>query len=629
VKKRIKFFSSIHFKIALVFTLTLLVTLELIGAFFIKQLERSSLSTFRQQITLPAYVSDQLTQQLNSSETATGNANIHSVLASVNNVMITEIEVIDTKGIIRGTSDINNQDSVGQKTTDSNLRDAATNKTYQKNPIEQHGSSRYQTVVKPLIDTTDGDNTTVGAVVVRANLESVYENLQRISVIYMSATLLAVLLGIVMAVIISRALAKPISDINQRTVRIASGDYSGDINVRSRDEIGQLATNVNALAQRIEETTNSQELERRRLDSVLEHMTDGVIATDRRGSINLINSAALMMIGVDDIDDVVGQYVLQILNLNDKYQLREFFENDEDLLLDFSDAKHQMIVRAYNTQIQRESGFISGMVIVLHDVTEEQRVNEERRQFVSNVSHELRTPLTSVKSYIDALQDGALENKEVAPHFLQVAQDETTRMIHMINDLLELSRMDQGAMKLDLEYVNVGELFNYVLNRFDMIISSDNSQIKKDYSIVREISDAQIWVEIDTSKFTQVIDNIMNNAIKYSPDGGVITARMKDDGNRVVLSISDQGLGIPKKDISHVFDRFFRVDKARSRAQGGTGLGLAISKEIIEHFNGQIWVTSKEGQGSTFNISLPYTDENDFDDDWKDDGTDEFEDEIG
>ncbi|MDR3241656.1 MAG: cell wall metabolism sensor histidine kinase WalK [Lactobacillaceae bacterium] len=629
MKKRIKFFSSIHFKIALVFTLTLLVTLELIGAFFIKQLERSSLSTFRQQITLPAYVSDQLTQQLNSSETATGNANIHSVLASVNNVMITEIEVIDTKGIIRGTSDINNQDSVGQKTTDSNLRDAATNKTYQKNPIEQHGSSRYQTVVKPLIDTTDGDNTTVGAVVVRANLESVYENLQRISVIYMSATLLAVLLGIVMAVIISRALAKPISDINQRTVRIASGDYSGDINVRSRDEIGQLATNVNALAQRIEETTNSQELERRRLDSVLEHMTDGVIATDRRGSINLINSAALMMIGVDDIDDVVGQYVLQILNLNDKYQLREFFENDEDLLLDFSDAKHQMIVRAYNTQIQRESGFISGMVIVLHDVTEEQRVNEERRQFVSNVSHELRTPLTSVKSYIDALQDGALENKEVAPHFLQVAQDETTRMIHMINDLLELSRMDQGAMKLDLEYVNVGELFNYVLNRFDMIISSDNSQIKKDYSIVREISDAQIWVEIDTSKFTQVIDNIMNNAIKYSPDGGVITARMKDDGNRVVLSISDQGLGIPKKDISHVFDRFFRVDKARSRAQGGTGLGLAISKEIIEHFNGQIWVTSKEGQGSTFNISLPYTDENDFDDDWKDDGTDEFEDEIG
>ncbi|MCM0582959.1 cell wall metabolism sensor histidine kinase WalK [Weissella diestrammenae] len=624
MKKGIKFVASIHFKIALVFTLTLLVTLELIGAFFIKQLERSNLSNFRQQITLPAYVSDQLTQQLTGSETASSNANIHNVLSSVNNVLITEIEVVDTQGIIRGTSDINDQDAVGQKTTDSNLRHAANNQTYLKNPVEQHGSSRYQTVVKPLIETTNGDNTTVGAVIVKANLESVYATLQRISVIYLSATLLAVMLGVIMAVIISRALAKPISDINQRTIRIAAGDYSGDIDVRSHDEIGQLATNVNALAQRIEETTNSQELERRRLDSVLEHMTDGVIATDRRGSINLINSAALAMIGIEDVSEVLGQYVLQILHLNEQYQLREFFENDDNLFLDFSDDDRQLKVKVYNTQIQRESGFISGMVIVLHDVTEEQRINEERRQFVSNVSHELRTPLTSVKSYIDALQDGAMNDQEVAPHFLKVAQDETTRMIHMINDLLELSRMDSGTMRLTLEYVNLSELFNYILNRFDMIISNEQQPDQKQYSIVRDVTDESIWVEIDPSKLTQVIDNIMNNAIKYSPDGGVITTRMVKEERQVVLSISDQGLGIPQKDLNHVFDRFFRVDKARSRAQGGTGLGLAISKEIVESFKGKIWVTSQEGQGSTFNIALPYTIEGNLDDDWEDDDFDEM-----
>ncbi len=451
----------------------------------------------------------------------------------------------------------------------------------------------------------------------RASLETTYDNLNHISLIYFSASLLAVVLGVVMAVIISRSLTKPIAEINDRTTQIAQGDYSGGILVRSNDEIGQLAENVNALAVRIEETTNSTEFERRRLDSVLEHMTDGVIATDRRGSINIINTAALQMTGMEDSNVALGQSILEVLQIADRYNLRELLDNQDELLLDFSNEERQLIIRAYFSLIQRASGFISGLVIVLHDVTEQQRIEEERRQFVSNVSHELRTPLTSVKSYVDALQEGAIEDPEVAKSFLAVAQDETTRMIHMINDLLELSRMDSGTMKLETEYVNVGELFNYILNRFDMIIANDDKP-EKYYTIKREITNSQIWVELDTSKFTQVVDNIMNNAIKYSPDGGVITARMIDRKTEVVLSITDQGLGIPKKDLGHIFDRFFRVDKARSRAQGGTGLGLAISKEIIERFGGKIWVDSSEGKGSTFSISLPYEAYDPAEDEWDD-----------
>ena len=472
-------------------------------------------------------------------------------------------------------------------------------------------------MVKPLVSSSAGESNIVGVVEVRASLETVYDNLNHISLIYFSASLLAVMLGVVMAVIISRSLTKPIAEINDRTTRIAQGDYSGGILVRSNDEIGQLAENVNALAVRIEETTNSTEFERRRLDSVLEHMTDGVIATDRRGSINIINTAALQMTGIDDSKVAMGQSILEVLQISDRYNLRELLDNQEELLLDFSTDERQLIIRAYFSLIQRASGFISGLVIVLHDVTEQQRIELERRQFVSNVSHELRTPLTSVKSYVDALQEGAIDDPEVARNFLAVAQDETTRMIHMINDLLELSRMDSGTMKLETEYVNVGELFNYILNRFDMIIANDDKP-EKYYTIKREIPKVQIWVELDTSKFTQVIDNIMNNAIKYSPDGGVVTARMIDNQKEVVLSITDQGLGIPKKDLGHIFDRFFRVDKARSRAQGGTGLGLAISKEIIERFGGRIWVESAEGQGSTFSISLPYEPYDPTDDEWDD-----------
>ena len=541
-----KFFSSIHFKIALVFTLTLLVTLELVGAFFVKRLEQQNLATFRTQIALPAYVNDSLTQQLISTDQTKANSDIHTILTSINNASISEIEVIDSSGIIRGTSDINSQDEVGQKTTDANVKAALAGGKYTKNPIEERSGVRYQVVVKPLVSSSGGESNIIGVVEVRASLETTYDNLNHISLIYFSASLLAVVLGVVMAVIISRSLTKPIAEINDRTTRIAQGDYSGGILVRSNDEIGQLAENVNALAVRIEETTNSTEFERRRLDSVLEHMTDGVIATDRRGSINIINTAALQMTGMEDSNVALGQSILEVLQIADRYNLRELLDNQDELLLDFSNEERQLIIRAYFSLIQRASGFISGLVIVLHDVTEQQRIEEERRQFVSNVSHELRTPLTSVKSYVDALQEGAIEDPEVAKSFLAVAQDETTRMIHMINDLLELSRMDSGTMKLETEYVNVGELFNYILNRFDMIIANDDKP-EKYYTIKREITNSQIWVELDTSKFTQVVDNIMNNAIKYSPDGGVITARMID--RKTVSSVLIRRVHVPKVEL--------------------------------------------------------------------------------
>ena len=175
-------------------------------------------------------------------------------------------------------------------------------------------------------------------------------------------------------------------------------------------------------------------------------------------------------------------------------------------------------------------------------------------------------------------------------------------MIRMINDLLSLSRMDSGRSQIKLEYANLNELFDFVLDRFDMMIKND----KKNYIIKREFTKRSIWVEVDPDKIIQVLDNILNNAIKYSPKGGQITCRLLESHNNVIMSISDQGLGIPKKDLENVFERFYRVDKARSRAMGGTGLGLAISKEVIREHGGNVWVESKEGKGSTFYISLPY-----------------------
>ncbi|WP_288631459.1 histidine kinase dimerization/phospho-acceptor domain-containing protein, partial [uncultured Levilactobacillus sp.] len=259
------------------------------------------------------------------------------------------------------------------------------------------------------------------------------------------------------------------------------------------------------------------------MDSVMAHMTDGVIATDRRGNVTIINETASSFLDHEP-DDAVGKSILDLLDIRDDYTLRELLEDPDDLVLDFSTKEHDLILQAYFSLIQRESGFISGLVCVLHDVTEQQKIDQDRREFVSNVSHELRTPLTSVRSYIEALSEGAWKDPKVAPDFLKVTQEETDRMIRMINDLLTLSRMDSGTQRVELEMVNLNELFNYVLDRFDMMLKQDD-QPEKTYTIKRDFTKRDLWVEIDTDRFTQVLDNLMNNAIKYSPDGGVVTAR--------------------------------------------------------------------------------------------------------
>ncbi|WP_278915003.1 cell wall metabolism sensor histidine kinase WalK [Ligilactobacillus agilis] len=610
VNKKLRFFQSIHFKIALVFALLLLITFQIVGAVFVQQLKSDNIKAFKQRIELSTYVDNSLIASLNSSDTAAANQKIRKVLEDINNENISEIQVVDVKGTIRGDSDVNNRSLVGQKTTDAEIKQVIYNsRSFTKTTYDKRDNRRYYIAITPLLSVSGNTNTVVGAVYVKANMETVYDSINSVVVIFATASLIATAIGMALAIVISRAITRPIDEMKKQTSRIARGDYSGQVRIYGQDELGQLAQAVNNLSVKIEEAQESSEAERRRLDSVLSHMSDGVIATDRRGNITIINEMASEDLNVNP-DSVIGRSILDVLDIRSQYTLREILENQDEIILDLSDAEHEQILNAYFSLIQRESGFISGLVCVLHDVTEQQKIDRERRQFVSNVSHELRTPLTSMRSYIEALNDGAWKDPKVAPQFLKVTQDETDRMIRMINDLLSLSRMDSGRLQLELELVNLNELFNYILNRFDMMLDKDNNDTRdtktKNYTIKRDFTKRDLWVEIDTDKFIQVVDNIMNNAIKYSPDGGVITCRLLETHNHVILSITDQGLGIPKKDLNHVFDRFFRVDKARSRAQGGTGLGLAISKEVIALHHGKIWVDSIEGKGSTFYISLPY-----------------------
>jgi len=364
-----------------------------------------------------------------------------------------------------------------------------------------------------------------------------------------------------------------------------------------------MANSLNDLSEVIRLTHDHLEQEKIRLSSILSYMSDGVIATDRIGRIIMVNDMAQKQLGLKDHKQE-QYFLLDVLELQDKYSLRELLSQTPEIVLEKVNENQELLtLRANFATIRSESGLISGLVVVLHDMTEQAKEERERRLFVSNVSHELRTPLTSVKSYLEALDEGAL-TESVAPSFVKVSLDETNRMMRMITDLLSLSRIDNQVGEMDVELINFTAFITFILNRFDQM---KNSDVGKTYAIIRDYQISPIWVEIDTDKMTQVLDNILNNAIKYSPDGGNITFSMKTTDSQLILSISDEGLGIPKADLPKIFDRFYRVDKARSRAQGGTGLGLAIAKEIVKQHKGFIWAKSEYGHGSTFTIVLPYS----------------------
>jgi two-component system sensor histidine kinase VicK len=605
MNKKIRLVHSIHFKIPMLFILLLLVSLQLIGAYFIRELETKMISNFDSQMTLNAgFLEKTLQPILMADDTEKLEESVQTILSDFTGANILETQVMDEQGYILGINDQTLQSLIGTKSTDRDVQqvillDAPSSYQY----VKEDTNSRVLKNISPIYS-TDNTGTLIGVLVMESNIESVYSQMSQTVSIFLNASVVAIIITIVLAVIISRGITRPISEMRRQTANIADGDYSGKVTVYGADELGELADTINDLSYKVKDAQETTESERQRLDSVLRHMTDGVLATDRRGKIIIINSRAMDLLSISQ-DKAIGQSIMKVLKLGDKFTFRQLLETQDELILNIPTEDQDTILRGEFSVIQRESGFISGLVCVLSDITEQEKVEQERRSFVSNVSHELRTPLTSVKSYTESLIDGAWEDKDIAPEFLKVISTETDRMIRMITDLLNLSRMDQGKQELNLEFVSINELVAHIIDRFEVVLKSEQYRNKK-YKIERDFTQRTLWVEIDQDKFIQVIDNIMNNAIKYSPDGGKITCRLMETHNSVVISITDEGLGIPRKDIGHVFDRFYRVDKARARSMGGTGLGLAISKEVVQLHGGKIWVTSVENKGSTFFISLPY-----------------------
>jgi two-component system sensor histidine kinase VicK len=441
----------------------------------------------------------------------------------------------------------------------------------------------------------------IGGMYVVASMEKVYEQMRVINAILASGTIIALVITALLGVFVARTITRPIADMRKQALVLAEGDFSRKVNVFGEDEIGQLAETFNELTNKLEIAQETTEGERRKLSTVLAHMSDGVIAADKDGRIILMNEPAEKMLNVSR-ETVHNASILSLLKLEETATLEKLFDCKDSVLLDFSDIyRKKYILRANFSVIKDDHNELTGLITVLQDVTEQETIEQERREFVANVSHELRTPLTTMRSYLEALADGAWENEDLAPRFINVTQTETERMIRLVNDLLQLSRLDSRDYQFVKKTINFTAYFQQIIDRFEMA--------KEDpFIFERAFSNRDRYVIIDKDKITQVLDNIISNALKYSPEGGKVRFELLQKENILHVRISDEGVGIPKSDLPKVFDRFYRVDKARSRKMGGTGLGLAIAKEIIEIHGGEIWADSEEGKGTTIVFTLPLDD---------------------
>lgn len=428
-----------------------------------------------------------------------------------------------------------------------------------------------------------------------------YDRSQALSIIsefsqvIVSGMVIAVAITIIIGILLSKTITKPIIDIIHKAENITSGDFGQVLEVKSDDEIGKLTSTFNYMESQLRNMLNELSNEKNKFEMIINYMTDGIIAFNRDGFIIHINSAALSVLEMEQCS-LTFSGIMERLGLN--YELSDLLKKENLAEISENVRVKDKFFRVQFASFTDKENNVEGLITVLQDYTEQQKLDNMRKEFVANVSHELKTPLTSIKSYAETLLDGALDDKETARHFLEVIYSESNRMDRLVKDLLLLSKHDSG-IKLNLTRIAPIELVNSVVARMKMSADEKKQQLN-----VVELEKAPD-VNGDVDRLEQLLFNVIGNAIKYTPEGGSITVYVGKADTSACIKVADTGIGIPEEHLDRIFERFYRVDKARSRQMGGTGLGLSIASEIAKAHGGTIKAESKVNEGTTIIITLP------------------------
>ncbi len=599
-----RMFRSIQFKLILMVLLLILIAVQLIGVYFISTMKNSLIDSFtnnlNQQATLlTTYLSDPKLSAANTAKDGADEAGSNEMLSSLVGNFFTisgaEVQILDSSGKVLATSKKSQPSVVGRKNTSLLVSRALQGVRDNEEEIIDEDNTRNKVIAKPVIS----NNKIVGAVYIVASMKEVYQTMEGINRIFVSGTLIALGLTAVLGVLLSGTITSPIKALTRQATAVAEGRFDQRVPVFGRDEIGQLSSAFNDMTDRLSEALTINEEEKEKLASILSNMSDGVLATDELGKVIVTNRRARGMLGIADMKD--GTTLSSALGI-EKMPIAETLQGKQSSLLlrRDSETEGELVFRVTLTPIRRRDKGVAGAIAVLQDVTEMEKLEQSRREFVANVSHELRTPLTTIKSYAEALEDGALEEPPLADRFVGVIRNETERMIRLVTDLLHLSRFDSKRNLLRRQKTDVPLMLEEVVDRFSFQLR------QKAITATVKVDDKKKTAWLDRDGIDQVLDNLVSNAIKYTLDGGTIELTCKtNDSGQLAIAIKDTGIGIPKKDLARIFERFYRVDKARSRNMGGTGLGLSIAREIVRAHGGSIGIESEANVGTVVTVLLP------------------------
>jgi two-component system sensor histidine kinase VicK len=413
--------------------------------------------------------------------------------------------------------------------------------------------------------------------------------------IILQALLLGLLIAIVLGYLLSKTITTPIKNITIKAEKIADGEFEIGEESPFKDEIGTLSNTFRTMGQRLKETVFEIANQKTRLEKIMEYSNDGIVAFDTSGELLLINPTGRKYLGIENEKVNFDSFFAEIF---DDISLGDFLYLKKDKQIVKEAEYNGFYLNFYFGSFLYANDKIGGIIVDVQDITQGRKLEMSRREFVANVSHELRTPLTTIKAYIETLMDGSVD-KDTEIKFLDTINRETDRMTRLVSDLLTLSRLDNGVVKLNLTKMKIETILSDVAEKLQFEATKKKQHLT--YNIINEIP----IIPIDRDRMEQVIINIISNAIKYTQNNGVIKMYSSFVSNNAIIRVRDNGMGIPKKDLERIFERFYRVDKARAREQGGTGLGLAIAREIINAHAGEVSINSEVNEGTEIIITIP------------------------
>ncbi|MDO4553192.1 MAG: ATP-binding protein [Bacillota bacterium] len=585
---------SIRWRIVLIYFLLVFIVMVVVGVFIISQMKDYQMESVRDNFT--TIVQENILSMMEYESLEAYREELQADVESWAASLREELLVVDGDFTIIASSNLS---FVGRSAVEV-LDQEILVRGFSGEIAEKDGVLSSDIPIKTMAFPIERDGEVIGLFCLRADVSDVYDILENSLGIFVRALLIALVLTTVLGVFIARSITVPINDVTKKAERMAQGDFSQDVSVKSNDEIGRLAEMFNLLRGELDLTVSAISNEKNKLETILKYMVDGLLAVDLNGQIIHANQAVRKMLSLSE-EDLEGAYYDDIMG---RFGSELSFQT---IRVGCEMAGGQAVFEAGGSifavrydRFRDDEGRNVGIILLMENITERQKLESMQKDFVANVSHELKTPLTTIKSYTETLLDGGLEDKETTRQFLTVVDEETDRMNRLVRELLQLSRLDHQQERWNKKDMDLIPLVRTAVARMELAAQNKKQHLNCIFS-----SGGRISAVVDRDRIEQVVLNVVSNAIKYTQEGGRIDVDVMTVGKEARIIVTDNGIGIEEAEIPRVFERFYRVDKARSREMGGTGLGLAIARQIVEEHDGRIEIESKKQKGTRVTISLP------------------------